>query len=135
MVKVQTAEYVSHVAPPIIGLPGAAAFATGIPWKIEANKLNKIIEIILFIFIYLPFTFTVTLTFWPGFNPVTVAFALFLFVDVLGLVEITAFDGTFAAAAFAAVATFAATDAAATAFVAAAVFVTDSAFTATASVA
>jgi hypothetical protein len=29
----------------------------------------------LFIFIYLPFTFTVTLTFWPGFNPVTVAFA------------------------------------------------------------
>jgi hypothetical protein len=60
---------------------------------------------ILFIFIYLPFTFTVTLTFWPGFNPVTVAFAEFLVVDVAGFL-ITAFDGTFAAAAFAAVATF-----------------------------
>jgi hypothetical protein len=49
------------------------------------------------------------LTFWPGFNPVTVAFAEFLFVEVLGFAVTTAFDGTFAAAAFAAVATFAAT--------------------------
>jgi hypothetical protein len=75
------------------------------------------------------------LTFWPGFNPVTVAVALFLFVEVLGLVAITAFEGTRAAAAFAAVATFAATAAAATALVAAAVFVTDSALMATASAA
>jgi hypothetical protein len=75
------------------------------------------------------------LTFWPGFNPVTVAVALFLFVDVLGLVAITAFDGTRAAAAFAAVATLVATVAAATAFVASSVFVTDSALTATASAA
>jgi hypothetical protein len=44
------------------------------------------------------------LTFWPGFNSVTVAFAEFLVV-VAGFL-ITAFDGTFAAAAFAAVATF-----------------------------
>jgi hypothetical protein len=72
------------------------------------------------------------LTFWPGFNPVTVAFALFLFVDVLGFVAITALAGTFAAAAFAASATFTATVAAVTAFVAAAVFAADSAFTATA---
>jgi hypothetical protein len=42
------------------------------------------------------------LTFWPGFNSVTVAFAEFLVV-VAGFL-ITAFDGT--AAAFAAVATF-----------------------------
>jgi hypothetical protein len=69
------------------------------------------------------------LTFWPGFNPVTVAFAEFLFVEVLGLGTITALDGTFAAAAFAAAATFAATVAAAAALVAAAVFVTDSALT------
>jgi hypothetical protein len=58
------------------------------------------------------------LTFWPGFNPVTVAVALFLFVDVLGLVAMTAFEGTLAAAAFAASATFVATVAAATALVA-----------------
>jgi hypothetical protein len=44
------------------------------------------------------------LTFWPGFNSVTVAFAEFLVV-VAGFLT-TAFDGTFAAAAFAAVATF-----------------------------
>jgi hypothetical protein len=75
------------------------------------------------------------LTFWPGFNPVTVAVALFLFVDVLGLAAITAFDGTRAAAAFAADATLVATVAAATAFVATSVFVTDSALTATASAA
>jgi hypothetical protein len=41
------------------------------------------------------------LTFWPGFNPVTVAFAEFLFFELLGFGTITAFDGTFAAAAFA----------------------------------
>jgi hypothetical protein len=73
------------------------------------------------------------LTFWPGFNPVTVAVALFLFVGVLALGIIVALDGTFAAAAFAAVATLAATVAAATALVAAAVFVADSDLTATAS--
>ena len=67
------------------------------------------------------------MTFWPGFNPVTVAVAEFFFVDVDGLVAITALDGTFAAAAFAAVATFVATVAAATALVAAAVFVAASA--------
>jgi hypothetical protein len=75
------------------------------------------------------------LTFWPGFNPVTVAVALFLFVDVLGLVAITAFEGTRAAASFAAVATFAATVAAAAALAAAVVLVTDSDLTATASAA
>jgi hypothetical protein len=75
------------------------------------------------------------LTFWPGFNPVTVAVALFLFVDVLGLVAMTAFDGTRAAAALAAVATFAATVASAAALVAAAVLVTDSVLMATASAA
>jgi hypothetical protein len=104
------------------GIYPTAAFADGNPWKKEESKLNKTIEMILFIFIYLPFTFTVTLTFWPGFNPVTVAFAEFLVVDVAGFL-ITAFEGTFAAAAFAAVATLAATDAFATALVAAAVFV------------
>jgi hypothetical protein len=77
----------------------------------------------------------VTLTFWPGFKPVTVAVAEFFLVDVLGFVEVTALDGTFAAASLAAVATFAATTAAAAAFTAAAVLVTDSLFTATASAA
>ena len=81
------------------------------------------------------FTFTVTFTFCPGFNPVTVAVAEFLEVDVLDFGIIVAFAGTFAAAYFAAVATLAATVAAATAFVASAVFTTDSALTATASVA
>jgi hypothetical protein len=38
------------------------------------------------------------LTFWPGFNPVTVAVALFLFVDVLAFGIIFAVAGTFAAA-------------------------------------
>jgi hypothetical protein len=90
---------------------------------------------ILFVFIYLPLTFTVTLTFWPGFNPVTVAVAEFLFVDVEGLVAITAFDGTFAAVAFAAAATFVATAAAATALVATAVLMVDSSLIATASAA
>ena len=75
------------------------------------------------------------MTFWPGFNPVTVAVALFLFFEVLGLVAITAFDGIFAAAAIAAAATFVATVAAVTAFVAAAVFAIDSVLTATASAA
>jgi hypothetical protein len=73
------------------------------------------------------------LTFWPGFNPVTVAFAEFLFVEVLGFGAIIALDGTFAAAAFAAVATLAATVAFAAALVAAAVFVATSALTSTAS--
>ena len=76
-----------------------------------------------------------TLTFWPGFKPVTVAVAEFCLLDVLGFVEITALEGTFAAASLAAVATFAATTAAAAAFVAAAVLATDSLFTATASAA
>jgi hypothetical protein len=71
------------------------------------------------------------LTFWPGFNPVTVAVAEFFFV-VEGFLDITAFDGTFAAAALAAAATFAATTAAAAAFVAAAVLAADSLLTATA---
>ena len=62
------------------------------------------------------------MTFWPGFNPVTVAVAEFLEVVVLGFAVIVALEGTFAAAALAAVATCAATVAAATAFVAAAVF-------------
>ena len=56
-----------------------------------------------------------TFTLCPGFSPVIVAVAEFFDVDVEGFVVITAFDGTLAAAAFAAVATFAATDAAATA--------------------
>ena len=67
----------------------------------------------------MPFTLTVTLTFCPGFKPEIVAFAEFLLV-VPGLAEITAFDGTFAAAALAAVATFAAKLASAAALTAAA---------------
>jgi hypothetical protein len=62
------------------------------------------------------------LTFWPGFNPVTVAVALFLFFDALALGTTFAVAGTFAAAAFAVVATFAATVAFTAALVAAAVF-------------
>jgi hypothetical protein len=62
------------------------------------------------------------LTFCPGFKPEIVAVAEFLFVEVRGLAAITAFAGTFAAAAFAASATFAATAAAATAFVASVAF-------------
>jgi hypothetical protein len=75
------------------------------------------------------------LTFWPGFNPVTVAVALFLFVDVLGFGIIFAVAGTFAAASFAAAATFTATSAAVAAFVAAAFLVIDSIFNAKASAA
>jgi hypothetical protein len=71
------------------------------------------------------------LTFWPGFNPVTVAVALFLFVDLLGFVVITALAGTLAAATFAAVATLAARFASATALVAAAFLFSDSIFDAT----
>jgi hypothetical protein len=41
---------------------GTAAFADGTHWNSETNKLNKIIEMILFIFIYLPFTLIITLT-------------------------------------------------------------------------
>jgi hypothetical protein len=130
-VKVRT---LSPLTVDSVGEQEAADAGVGIADKDATTSTGASNFLNLIAFNYLPFTFTVTLTFWPGFNPVTVAFALFLFVDVLGLVEITAFDGTFAAAAFAAVATFAATDAEATAFIAAAVFVTDSAFTATASV-
>jgi hypothetical protein len=93
----------------------------------------------LFSFIYLPFTLIVTLTFWPGFNPLTVAVAEFLEVDVFGFaLDVgvgAAFAGTFAAASLAAVAIFAATVEAAAAFVASVFFVTDSALTATTSAA
>jgi hypothetical protein len=75
----------------------------------------------------------VTFTFWPGFSPVTVAFAVFLPEVVVGFFVITALDGTFAAAALAAVATFVATVAVAAALVAAAVFVATSVLISTAS--
>ena len=64
------------------------------------------------------FTLTVTLIFCPGFKPEIVAFAEFLLVVVLGFAEMTAFDGTFAAAALAAAATLAAKLASAAALVA-----------------
>jgi hypothetical protein len=75
------------------------------------------------------------LTFCPGFKPEIVAFAEFLPVIELGLAEMTALDGTFAAAATAAVAIFAAKLASAAALVATAVFAIDSVLTATASAA
>jgi hypothetical protein len=124
--------------------PGAAVAVVGV--KMSATAIMTKLSIFLSN-IYLPFTLIVTLTFWPGFNPVTVAFAELL--DGAGLDEVpgfgvvvgfgvgaatgVAFDGTFAAASFAAVATFAATSAAAALFVASALFVTDSVLTATAS--
>jgi hypothetical protein len=50
----------------------------------EVNKLITTNEMSLFSFIYLPFTLIVTLTFWPGFNPVTVAVAEFLDGEAVG---------------------------------------------------
>ena len=50
IVKLQIAVYVLQVAPPIIGFPGAVAFAVGITWISETNKLIKTTEITLFIF-------------------------------------------------------------------------------------